>query len=524
MVEDETPAESHPWSGVADVVENETTPEAPPIEPDSWGVAPDRVVNEATPEAPPESDPWGGVADVVENDAAGEAPDFDESDAGAALRNAAAAALWEETTEDAVTPPPGGAAEVPAEGTNWGEGGWLASNFPEVDAGEEFEPELPDALPVSPFDVEAAASSESERPTLLGQEGEPSEPSVWVAADGGDERDLIVQAFEAHAATEQDESEGQRWDVSEPEPGPALRELLGEEGEQLIADGGDSASIDESHGLLVPGWDRQRTIAGAGVALPPLSPEVASGDGAPPWETNAPTIGAEDARPRHRRRTMVRELVETGLLALLVFLSVRAGLQNFRVEGLSMFPTLEDGQYIIVNKLVYSEIDLDKLNDFVPFIEADPGEKRHVFHGPERGDIVVFASPTRADEDLIKRVIGLPGDTVEILNGRVFINDFLLEEPYIKQDWSDTRSKILIPEGHYYVMGDNRNNSQDSRSAQVGLVPEDLVVGKAMLTYWPMSSFGLAPNGGGNVSEEFGRPVVTTMAIGEFTEEPILTP
>lgn len=465
----------------------------------------------------------GGPADIVESEIASAA----EPEAlGLEPPNQAASDLGEPSPKAPVELS-AESADAPADdgSPSWGEGSWLARNFPERDPGEETDPEPAASLSTSPLDIDAVVGPERLGGELGPSNGKPPAPALWVAAEERDERDLIVKAFEAHAATEQEEGEGTDWDVPEPKqaPGAALRELLGEDGERLVSDPQDGSSIDEA-GLPVPGWDRQRTVAAPESAIPlPFGQDDGSGDGAPPWETTAPAAGSDDTRRRHRRRTMVRELVETGLLALLVFLSVRAGLQNFRVEGLSMYPTLEDSQYIIVNKLIYSEINLDRLNDFVPFIEASEGEQRHVFHGPERGDIVVFASPTRADEDLIKRVVGLPGETVEILNGRVFINDFLLEEPYVKQDWRDTRAKILIPDGQYYVMGDNRNNSQDSRSAHVGLVPEDLIIGKAMLSYWPPSSFGFAPNGGANVSEASGRPVVTTMAIRDF-QGALLTP
>jgi signal peptidase I len=84
---------------------------------------------------------------------------------------------------------------------------------------------------------------------------------------------------------------------------------------------------------------------------------------------------------------LIREIVETGLLAALVFLSVRASFQNFKVDGTSMFPTLENGQFLIVNKLVYSEVDVEKLSKFVPLVHPGDDPKRNVFHGPERGDI-----------------------------------------------------------------------------------------------------------------------------------------
>ena len=129
------------------------------------------------------------------------------------------------------------------------------------------------------------------------------------------------------------------------------------------------------------------------------------------------------------------------------------------------------------------------------------------------GDIVVLIDPRDTNVDLIKRVIGLPGETVEIVDGKVYINDMLLEEPYITQAWHDTKPKVTIPPGEYFVMGDNRENSLDSRSSQVGLVPQDLIIGKAMVSYWPSSKFGFAPNEEGKLSEE--KPVLTTRKIGE---------
>jgi len=216
-----------------------------------------------------------------------------------------------------------------------------------------------------------------------------------------------------------------------------------------------------------------------------------------------------------RRRALLREIVETGLLAILVFLSVRASFQNFKVDGASMQPALADGQFLIVNKLIYSEIDLDKLGTFFPFISGGENPKRNVFHGPERGDIVVLQDPRSPSTDLIKRIIGLPGETLEIVDGRVFVNDFLLEEPYITTEWNDSRPKIAIPADYYFVMGDNRENSLDSRSQQVGLIHKDLIIGKAMFSYWPRSKFGLAPNDSGKLTDE-QKPALTTQRIGEL--------
>jgi signal peptidase I len=106
---------------------------------------------------------------------------------------------------------------------------------------------------------------------------------------------------------------------------------------------------------------------------------------------------------------LARELVETGLLALLVFLAVRASFQNFKVDGTSMMPTLDDGQFLIVNKIVYSQVNVGKLSNFLPFLNPGDQPERNVFHGPERGDIVVLVDPRKPDTDLIKRIIALPG-------------------------------------------------------------------------------------------------------------------
>jgi signal peptidase I len=213
---------------------------------------------------------------------------------------------------------------------------------------------------------------------------------------------------------------------------------------------------------------------------------------------------------RTRAKTLVREIVETGLLALLVFLAVRASFQNFKVDGLSMYPTLEDGQYLIVNKLEYAQVDTDRLAKFIPFVEAN-GDK-DIFGGPNRGDIIVLKDPADPQTDLIKRIIGMPGETMQIVDGKVYINGYYLEEPYIEQTWHDNMEATTIPEGTYFVMGDNRSNSKDSRNSQIGVIPRDYIIGKAMLSYWPREQFGLAPNEEGNLTAE---PVLTTRRLGE---------
>lgn len=246
----------------------------------------------------------------------------------------------------------------------------------------------------------------------------------------------------------------------------------------------------------------------------PRAEDFADDDGLGPPGPTREEIAAEEERRsearRKRTRTIVRELVETGLLALLVFLAVRASFQNFQVEGSSMYPTLHDGQFLIVNKLVYSQVDVEMASNLLPFIDSGDSMKRNVFHGPERGDIVVLVDPHKPNTDLIKRVVGLPGETIEVVDGKVYINDHQLIEPYIVAPWHDTKPKVTVPAEHYFVMGDNRDNSLDSRSPAVGMIPTDYIIGKAMLSYWPFERFGIAPNEKSTISAEAQRPKATT--------------
>lgn len=211
--------------------------------------------------------------------------------------------------------------------------------------------------------------------------------------------------------------------------------------------------------------------------------------------------------PERRWLVTVRELAETLLLALLIFLAVRASFQNFRVDGASMQPSLQNGEYLIVNKLSYATVDLSPLS-WLPFVSADGS--RELWGSPQRGDIVVFRAPTDTDRDFIKRIIGIPGDTVEIDadTGTVRVNGEILSEPYIQgRTTCQGRCVFVLPERDtrdsraecgsdacYFVMGDNRQNSSDSR--QGWFVPQENIIGKALITYWHDGSpaFDLAPN------------------------------
>lgn len=188
-------------------------------------------------------------------------------------------------------------------------------------------------------------------------------------------------------------------------------------------------------------------------------------------------------QPAKRARRLALELVQTLLLAILIFLAVRAMAQNFRVEGSSMEPGLHNGQYLLVNKAVYFKLDLATLDKYLPFIDPGDDPQRYVFHGPKRGEVVVFHFPSDPDRDFIKRVIGVPGDRVRLEDGKVFVNDVQLSESYINGESRSNYEEKVVPPGHYFVLGDNRGNSSDSRSW--GFVPEENIIGRAMFTYWP---------------------------------------
>ena len=203
--------------------------------------------------------------------------------------------------------------------------------------------------------------------------------------------------------------------------------------------------------------------------------------------------------PRRQRiwSVTIRELAETLLLAVLIFLAVRASMQNFRVEGQSMQPSLDDGEYLIVNKLTYSQIDLS-IFDWIPFFDSGANPVHHLWATPDRGDVIVFRAPTNPDRDFIKRIIGVPGDVVEIedTTGKVRVNGEALDEPYIEGQTAchGACGPWQVPERSYFVMGDNRQNSSDSR--QGWFVPEENIIGKALITYWHDGNpeLDLAPN------------------------------
>ena len=180
-----------------------------------------------------------------------------------------------------------------------------------------------------------------------------------------------------------------------------------------------------------------------------------------------------------------REIIEAVVLAVVVFMLLQTTVRNFKVEGSSMDPTLEGGQYLLVNRLVYLRIDLERLSKIVPFWQAEEDSPRYAVHAPKRGEIVVFQFPQDPSKDFVKRVVGLPGEEIEVRGGTVFVDGGLLEEPYLAAGGSRGRNGRLVQleEGEYYVLGDNRAHSNDSRNW--GAVPEANLRGKVWIVYWP---------------------------------------
>lgn len=165
----------------------------------------------------------------------------------------------------------------------------------------------------------------------------------------------------------------------------------------------------------------------------------------------------------------IQTLVVFGAIFALIYLFIA---QPHKVSGLSMFPTFDNGDYIMTDKITYR------------------------FRDPERGDVVVLKNPRDESQDFIKRIVGLPGETIEVSNNRIIINETLLKEDYLSKGVITTPGNFLsesesvkIPENQYVVMGDNRTHSSDSR--EWGGITQEEIVGKVFFRYWPPQSFGL---------------------------------
>jgi len=157
------------------------------------------------------------------------------------------------------------------------------------------------------------------------------------------------------------------------------------------------------------------------------------------------------------------EIIETVALTVLIFLAIRFTVQNFLVDGPSMRPGLHTGEYVLVNKVAYT------------------------FHTPQRGDVIVFELPEDTSENLIKRVIGLPGDKLVLTENTVTVDGVTLNEPYISAPNGTQPETMTVPPNDYFVMGDNRPVSD--AAGDLGFVPKDDIIAKAVMVYWPLGNW-----------------------------------
>ena len=161
-------------------------------------------------------------------------------------------------------------------------------------------------------------------------------------------------------------------------------------------------------------------------------------------------------------------LINIVIAAIIVTILMKFIFSAIKITGNSMSPTLNDNERIIISKL---------------------NIKKNI----KRFDIIVLSNPLKANKSLVKRVIALPRETIELKNGHIYINDEQLKQPFLKNGRTIFTKLInfdplVIKKGHYFVMGDNRNFSKDSRT--FGAVPVNLIYGKAVIRYWPLSKFG----------------------------------
>ena len=174
----------------------------------------------------------------------------------------------------------------------------------------------------------------------------------------------------------------------------------------------------------------------------------------------APRVGRGGSAVGAAVLELVKTVAGAAVLALLIMTFVA---RAFTVDGSSMVPTLHDGERLMVDKLTYR------------------------FRAPQRGEIVVFRYPLNPREHYIKRIVGVPGDVVEVRDGRVYVNGTPLDEPYLDAPTLGYFAPVRVPPDHYFVLGDNRNNSEDSRDPKVGFVPRELIEGRAVWRYWPLT-------------------------------------
>lgn len=193
-------------------------------------------------------------------------------------------------------------------------------------------------------------------------------------------------------------------------------------------------------------------------------------------------------------KSLGRELFETILITLMIFLLAQSMVQNRRVDGHSMDPTLQDHEYLLIDKFSYLRWDNTLLANLLHPNSEETSPLYVLGQGPQRGDIVVL-HPPEDERDYIKRIIALPGETIEIKhNDGVYINGVRLDEPYIEEKPNYDYPRYKVPANHVFVLGDNRNNSNDSHAWKDPALKIDEIVGKAWISYWPQELWGPIPH------------------------------
>jgi signal peptidase I len=184
------------------------------------------------------------------------------------------------------------------------------------------------------------------------------------------------------------------------------------------------------------------------------------------------------------------ELGQAVLITAVLVLGIRLVVQNFRVEGVSMQPTFQAGQILVVNRAAYFHLDGSPVAGLLADRRTTP---QYVFGGPQRGDVAVFRAPPQPDTDYIKRIIGLPGDSIAVRGGRVYVNGVALSEPYIEFQadylFPADGGALTVPADNYFVLGDNRPESLDSHFGW--FVPVSDLIGRAWIRYWPPNELGV---------------------------------
>ena len=188
-------------------------------------------------------------------------------------------------------------------------------------------------------------------------------------------------------------------------------------------------------------------------------------------------------------RSLIREAIEALAIAVFLTLLFQSAGQVYQVHGWSMESTLLHADRVVLNKAAYLRIDAEPTARLLPWLDAEPGAVWEPFGGPRRGDVVVFAYPNDPSQVFVKRVIGEPGDRVRLEEGVIHLNGEALDEPYVEFGSHETLAEVIVGEGEYFVVGDNRPESSDSRNW--GTVPREAIIGKTALIYWPPERLGV---------------------------------